>query len=1496
MKVLVLAVLIVAVSSGRLDTQANNPQTQFPWQVGKLYKYEVLSHTLANLPEGASTGSFYKGQFVIRVKAPGRLQARFENPTHATVHQNLHKNDLPEDNSFQPVANLDKPFEIIVDGGRVSALNFPAALSLANENLLKGLIGSLQIDLSPHRNIHSPRDTYDSAIQQGQFRKMETDVTGDCETLYTVSPVASEWRRELPKYKNDEEPFEITKSKSYGHCHHRVDYHFGVPESAEWTGTAHNAKEDQLIKRSTVSRFLVGKNGPIYSAKTTSTVNVNPHMYGEQQAEVHSEINLKLVEHQADNQPEWEQPEGGRAIQNLLYSLSSKQVTIDETSSSTSSESQERTTISEEQPSRVRRSSKSQSKQVNVAITKNIIRGHSQEHDSSQSSSSSSDSASAFVNDDIPKESEPAYAALYMSPQPRVDKKQNPMNAQKLLQELAQQLQNPSNMPKADFLSKFNILVRIVASMSYSQLVQTSRSIEIAKSHADEVKNDMWMIYRDAVTQAGTLPAFQMIRTWIQEKKIEGEEAAEVVAVLSRTLRYPTKDAMTQFFNLALSPEVKQQSNLNTTALLAATKFIHMGQVDNRTAHRYYPTHMYGRFSDKNDGFVLNEILPRLSQELRQSVEQGDSHKAQVYTKAIGNLGHREILQVFAPYLEGKVPVSTFLRAQMIESLRTLASEKDRYVRAVLYSILRNTAEPYEVRVAAILNILIGHPTGAMMQALADMTKTDPSIEVRAAIKSAIENAADLKHPRFFELARSAQAVRGMLTKERFGKQNSKIASLPQYEDNDDVGTLGVLSTIGAEDSVLPKFLRFNWLDRVGSWNRESAISGTVSSWQTVTQFVKEFLYKDKRQSKTGAEHKYSADKIAEIFNIQYQKEPAEASLYVNFMNQQRFFAFSEEDLKQMPEKLFDVMMDLNSGMQKHYTKVINKDQVYIMFPVASGMPFIYRFKKPAVIHMLSKSKGQFNPSNGKLYGSMNRDISFVYAENHDGSVGFLDTISSEYASVGVVGKLQLYIPLNINVDIKSGEVKVQLSPINSEQDSNILHYSIWPYSANQKKDTLVTISQDPTTKLINRNEKASSVDYRFGQQMGTQFQVNGYSYSNDFRNVINLFQSRDLLSHVLTPFNLRDVSQTHFNLRYLGKQSNSKGVTVIAAYDALYNQKLEGEMPSVASDVADASPNSQARRDELVKRVVTGIKSARAYVLDISAQFQTPQKLEYVFTSVVGQSDIDPKTQYAVFAGRNSAQHGNTQINAVGKLVRPKSANLNYAQALKNDIKMTLEADIRSGQKDNIHIQANAERTQKYVEALQQQPSSQKCLEDSAKNNYYQPACQSMIIYAQVPDSYKLSATYNLNPSAKNIAFQVYRIMRVVAPSQSAENPQKALPDGKLEMTFDWSHLAQYAGMALSSRYGELNVRNIHVSPATSHLMSVYQPIGPMERVLNYYTRNQYQPHCSVDGSKIRTFSGRQYNYALSRNWHLVMYNKADNSDDLVVLARRPNRETART
>lgn len=320
-----------------------------------------------------------------------------------------------------------------------------------------------------------------------------------------------------------------------------------------------------------------------------------------------------------------------------------------------------------------------------------------------------------------------------------------------------------------------------------------------------------------------------------------------------------------------------------------------------------------------------------------------------------------------------------------------------------------------------------------------------------------------------------------------------------------------------------------------------------------------------KRQKQDLAEpnHKYNAQKVASMLNMKWDpKNPQEGAFAVNFMGMKRYFAFNEEDLKKMPYVFQQLLEKLNKGVDFHYTKMLNQARVTIMFPVATGVPFVFRYKEPTLVHFQGKAKAsiQYPSQEKKDYSAnMEKEIQFTFARNMDGSVGFLDTVSNQFASAGVVNKLQLNIPLKTQVEIQSGKVRMHLEALKPEMDTTIAHFSVWPYSANQNKDAQVPVALDAKTKLVNRQQKVSSMDARFGVEAGIPFQLQGYSYSKDYRNFGSMFSGHNLLENIAQAVYQKDVAQTHYNLRYLGKNSkNNKGFTITAAYgESLQNVYL---------------------------------------------------------------------------------------------------------------------------------------------------------------------------------------------------------------------------------------------------------------------------------------------------------------------------------------------------
>lgn len=286
-------------------------------------------------------------------------------------------------------------------------------------------------------------------------------------------------------------------------------------------------------------------------------------------------------------------------------------------------------------------------------------------------------------------------------------------------------------------------------------------------------------------------------------------------------------------------------------------------------------------------------------------------------------------------------------------------------------------------------------------------------------------------------------------------------------------------------------------------------------------------------------EFKFSAKKIIEALNIKREpREPLEGALFVNNLNQQKLITFNEDELKAFIASTVKNMEQLLSGVETRFTKVLNQKQVFVTFPLAGGMPFVYKYSEPTVLS--GQGKSTFKIGTGKS-GSLSNDLEFTFARNLDGSVGFLDTFGDVFATTGVINKLQIYIPAKLNTKIGTNEVKLNF--VLPEQDVNLVHISVTPYTALQKRSSVLPVSEDPATKLIKRSTKVLSTDLNLGQLSGVAFQLQGYSYSSDYKNPSNLYDA-DILTNIRNFLYQKDIALTQFDLKYLAKDTKNKDVT----------------------------------------------------------------------------------------------------------------------------------------------------------------------------------------------------------------------------------------------------------------------------------------------------------------------------------------------------------------
>jgi HEAT repeat protein len=144
---------------------------------------------------------------------------------------------------------------------------------------------------------------------------------------------------------------------------------------------------------------------------------------------------------------------------------------------------------------------------------------------------------------------------------------------------------------------------------------------------------------------------------------------------------------------------------------------------------------------------LTKEYIPYLGRLLNEAINESNSQKIQVSIRALGNIGHPNILPIFEPYLEGEKNASKFQRLLMVSALDKLATIHPEEAAAALFKIYQNTGEAHELRCVAVSLLMRTNPPANVLQRMAEFTNADPDPQVSSVVQSAIRSAANLKGP-----------------------------------------------------------------------------------------------------------------------------------------------------------------------------------------------------------------------------------------------------------------------------------------------------------------------------------------------------------------------------------------------------------------------------------------------------------------------------------------------------------------------------------------------------------------------------------------------------------------------------------------------------------------------------------------------------------------------------------------------------------------------------
>lgn len=842
------------------------------WKSDTQYVYRVSGRTLTSLNtiSDVYTGVIYDALFNVQTKNEdgSSLIGRVSDARYGKVSAELPYGGNADIDGidYRPLPLTDKPFEIKMQKGVVKDLIVEKGVPIWEANILKSIVSQIQIDTQGENIIDSdinqlPKDGKNSAV----YKTMEDTVTGKYETLYEINPLPEYVVQMKPylvpfeKIKGDGQTIELIKTKNYSNTEQLTSYYYGL---GDMTAMPFGNKLGELMSRNSLSHVILTGNLQRYTIQysvTTEKITASPTAVGNnKKGTVLSTVNLTLVDMQQADKRQMVAPANPISLGDLVYTYNHP--------------------FSHSKRSRV-----SELKQP-------------------------------------PESPLLPYFVGYMGKSIKgVDNMNLVKRARDIAIEIGREMQNPEYIPSGHTLSKYVTLSSLVRIMNEKEIEQVGESLyknsnkeegggDGGEGGGDGGDDDAWKGFRDAVAESGTGPALLVVKNWILEGKMSGENAAEMISATAQSVRYPTETYIEEFYDFVVRPEVRSHDKLNVTAIIRFSELVNHVYVNRRYSHNEYPAHGFDTLVDHKFGenFVKSKYIPYLTEQLRVAVSEGDSHKVQVYVSAIGYVGHPDILKAYKPYLEGDQKVSRFQRLHMVNSFEELVRNFPDVARSVLFKIYSNAAETPDVRVAALYQLIRTRPPAVMLQRIAEYTNIDPSEDVNSAVKSLIEEASLLNSPEYAEKSSDARSAKPFLNGREYGHRYShgtkKVTGRFEKE---------TFQSIGSPDSYLPKAFRFAYRSEFAGYSKQyssiqSAVSSVTGLYNAFVEQILEYvLYKEqqRRNHDESAKYKWSSGNIVRMLNIQVEQlEQPEGNLLIKIGGLKRMYTVDNKTLEALPK------------------------------------------------------------------------------------------------------------------------------------------------------------------------------------------------------------------------------------------------------------------------------------------------------------------------------------------------------------------------------------------------------------------------------------------------------------------------------------------------------------------------------------------------------------------------------------------------------------------
>ncbi|XP_068082316.1 vitellogenin isoform X2 [Anabrus simplex] len=1040
------------------------------WRPKQEYNFELNGRTVASLPSlgDHATGVHYRGQLRVQSYAADVLFMQIQNLSYIRMQKDMHDGwwGTPHgsDSDYRPMTFSDSTFSVKLRRGLVENLVVTSQLQDWELNFIQGIVSHLQFDLTGSSAKHNSKSN--SMHGRGNYESspyysiMEEAVSGRCEMRYQINEVPKSIMLANPDWAAREDlcgsrPFiEVTKIRNYSNCDKNPEYHFGLPASPHCHTDNHYCGD--LWTRASFSR-LIGcgsrQDFMLLASVSTNRMVANLHLHNGTEAAVNSYVNLTLVSAKPQTHRLGLPTSPTRRLQSLTYRYSVPYSQVPEPKPSLtgkplpdSLEIYSRDDTLENRPrhrSSKNKHSHSQQKRKETRVL-NV-----------EASSLDEEAPKLWELPDTGFSRPPhrPFSAFALSH--REGDAHSCMNQQfkELITDIAGNLESPKLINEKKTLEKVNLAIEMCRTMMLMDLQKSHAAIMDFSPRDSKLALAEREVLRDIYVMCGTNPAFTIIKSWITQKKIRGEEAAEVIASLPSNLQTPNSDVIYQFYELARHSSVEDDEQVKISAVLAFSNLVRVACVNTRYREARYTMEVLGSPCTVDSAA---RYIPWLTSQLRT-----DPGLRRVFLAALGNTAHPTALPVLKSMVEDS-NLTPYLRSVAVFSMRYYISSDPYGMSEMLLAMFHNYSNPVPVRMAALSMLMYSKPGLSTWQQIAISTWYEPSPAIVSYIWSSLSSmsgAQDSLYQQMFESAKSVLPLAKPVSLASHLPQNFMWSSVRK-----DIGSI-ILEQLCFSNDVEASHIYLRDTRRLGSI---TTIIRQAEIWaanpDALMQLMVEFMnpkedLKLVRPPLSNVPH--PTRWIHEELKIAARTLPRlEGDLHFTLNNlKERIFPFDNQSVDAFLKAGGKTVEQMKSGKDYHYQKM---DQDGIIIETTNEMGF------PISLRVKSLSAFQFSGEAKLSSDHMNLDANFnvMYATQLMAELtAFHQWDDMEFMAASYTSTVINLPPLNLKTNINKTEsqVQMQIQFESPTEDVNLVSHHSTPFIAQRNIFNLnpITLAKD---------------------------------------------------------------------------------------------------------------------------------------------------------------------------------------------------------------------------------------------------------------------------------------------------------------------------------------------------------------------------------------------------------------------------------------------------